>query len=357
MSQAFVGLESTPAFRDHATAQRAKKMAENDKLDVAIVLVNEGYASTAVGPIEVFASAGSMFNEMHGAHPEPRFRVKMASIDGDPVESAYGLRITPDSSIAEVGPADLVIVSASGPLPAEWMSRHAALLPWLVDRYQRGALLAGVCSGVAFLAEAGLLDGRRATTHWGVADVFRRRYPDVDWCTDMLITEDAGLFCSGGVNAATDLSLYLIERLCGHRVAVECSKALLLDMPRLNQSGYSILPLGRPHGDRKVRQLEDHISANFRHDVPISELAEIAGMSHRTLMRRFKEATGTLPGAYLQMVRVAAARRMLEDGAPSIQQVGISVGYEDVAFFRRVFKRYSGMTPASYRERFRFRQA
>ncbi|QPC43835.1 helix-turn-helix domain-containing protein [Kaustia mangrovi] len=332
-------------------------MAENGKLDVVIVLVNEGYASTAVGPIEVFASAGSMFNEMRGGDPQPRFRVKMASIDGDPIESAYGLRISPDSSIADVGRADLVMVSASGLLPSKWMSRHAALLPWLADRYHDGTLVAGVCSGVAFLAEAGLLDGRRATTHWGVADTFRRRYPKVDWRTDMLITEDAGLFCGGGVNAATDLSLYLVERLCGHRVSVECSKALLLDMPRLNQLGYAILPLGRPHEDSKVRQLEDHLIANFQREVPINELADMAGMSRRTLMRRFKDATGSLPGAYLQMVRVAAARRMLEDGAHSIQQVGSSVGYEDTAFFRRVFKRHIGMTPASYRERFRFRHA
>jgi transcriptional regulator GlxA family with amidase domain len=330
-------------------------MVESSKLDVAIVLVSDGYASTAVGPIEVFASAGRMFNEMHGAEPEPRFRVRMASIDGKPIESAYGLRIAPDISIADVGAADLVIVSASGAVPSEWMSRHAALLPWLVERYRGGTLVAGICSGVAFLAEAGILDGRRATTHWGVAEAFRKRYPKVDWRTDLLITEDAGLFCGGGVNAATDLSLYLVERLCGHRVAVECSKALLLDMPRVNQSGYAILPLGRPHGDKMMRTLEDHLSINFRRDVPVGELAQLAGMSRRTLMRRFRDATGLLPGAYLQMVRVAAARRLLEDGAPSVQQVGNSVGYEDVAFFRRVFKRHSGMTPASYRERFRFR--
>ncbi|MEQ9489929.1 MAG: helix-turn-helix domain-containing protein [Alphaproteobacteria bacterium] len=332
-------------------------MVENDKLDVVIVLVNEGYASTAVGPIEVFSSAGSMFNEMRGADPQPRFRVKLASIDGKPIESAYGLRIFPDSSIADVGRADLIMVSASGPVPSQWMARHAALLPWLADRYHGGALVAGVCSGVAFLAEAGLLDGRSATTHWGVAETFRSRYPDVDWRTDMLITEDAGLFCGGGVNAATDLGLYLVERLCGHRVSVECAKALLLDMPRLNQSGYAILPLGRPHRDGTVRRLEDHLMANFRREVTNEELADMAGMSRRTLMRRFRDATGSLPGAYLQMIRVAAARRMLEDGARSIQQVGNSVGYEDAAFFRRVFRRYSGMSPASYRDRFRFRYA
>lgn len=322
------------------------------KLDVVIVLVNEGHASTAVGPIEIFSSAGAMFNELCGTDPEPPFRVTSASIDGDPIKTAHGLRIAPDCSIAEVGSADLVMVSASGPVPSEWMSRHAVLLPWLVERHRHGCLLAGVCSGVAFLAEAGLLNDRRATTYWGVAEAFQERYPQVNWQTDLLITEDAGLFCGGGVNAATDLSLYLVERMCGHRVAVECSKALLLDMPRLNQTGYAILPLARPHGDRKVQQLEDHLSANFGRDVPIEELADISGMSHRNLIRRFKEATGFQPGVYLQMLRVAAARRMLEDGAPSIQQVSMSIGYDDVAFFRRVFKRHSGMTPASYRERF-----
>ncbi len=328
-----------------------------DKLDVAIILVNEGYASTAVGPIEVFGSAGVMWNEMVGDEPRPRFRVSVASIDGEPVESAYGLRIAADHAIADVGPMDLVMVSASGPVPSEWMSRHAALLPWLSERYEGGTLLAGVCSGVAFLAEAGLLDGRRATTHWGVAEKFRLRYPEVDWRTDLLITEDAGLFCGGGVNAASDLSLYLVERLCGHDVAVGCSRALLLDMPRANQSGYAILPLARPHDDRKVQRAENHLSENFDREVSLGELAAVTGMSRRNLVRRFKDATGYMPGAYLQMLRVATARTMLEDGASSIQQVGLSVGYEDATFFRRVFKRYSGMTPAAYRDRFRMRPA
>jgi transcriptional regulator GlxA family with amidase domain len=333
-------------------------MAEDgDMLDVAIVLMNEGYVSTAVGPIEVFTAAGTMWNEMSGGVPQPRFRVTMASVDGEPIESAYGLRIVPDKCIDEVGPTDLIFVSASGAVPSDWMHRYPGLPGWLVEQYGQGALVAGVCSGVAFLAEAGLLDGRPATTHWGVAEEFGRRYPKVDWRTDLLITEDAGLFCGGGVNAATDLSLYLVERLCGREVAVECSKALLLDMPRLHQSGYAILPLARPHTDAKVRALEEYLQANFQREVPIEELAQLTGMSTRNLIRRFKAATGHVPGNYLQMVRVAAARQMLEDGAASVQRVGVSVGYEDTTFFRRVFKRHSGMTPAAYRERFRLRHA
>jgi len=324
-------------------------------LDVAIVLVNEGFASTAIGPIEVFTAAGSMWNEMSGKQPHPRFRVTMASIDGAPIRSAYGLRIAPDKSIAEIDKVDLIFVSASGAVPADWMQRHAEIPRWLGEWHERGAFIAGVCSGVAFLAEAGLLDGRRATTHWGVAETFKATYPQVDWRPDLLITEDSGIFCGGGVNAALDLSLYLVDRLCGHDTAVGCAKALVVDMPRVHQSGYALLPLSPPHGDAKVREAEEYLQAHFRENPSVEEVARQVGMSTRNLIRRFKAATGHLPSAYLQRVRVAAARQMLEDGRTPVLRVGTSVGYDDPAYFRRVFKRHMGLTPSGYRDRFRMR--
>ena len=214
-------------------------------------------------------------------------------------------------------------------------------------------MIAGVCAGVAPLAEAGLLDGRRATTHWAVAESFRQRYPKVDWHTELLITEDGNLFCSGGAHAAIDLSLYLVEKLCGHEVAVQCSRWLVLDMPRTYQSGYSILPISRSHSDQKIRAIEDYLRVRFGEDFSTEDVALHAGMSRRNFIRRFKQATGHLPGAYLQMIRVAAARQMLEEGDASIQRVGSTVGYNDAAFFRHVFKRHIGLTPADYRNRFR----
>jgi len=324
-------------------------------LRAIIVLVNDGYASTAVGPIEVFTAAGRMFNEMSGRTARPRFDVTMASIDGAPIESAYGLRIEPQVRIDDVDDADLIFVSASGPTPAKWIERHGAILPWLIDHHRRGTMIAGVCSGVAFLAEAGLLDGRQATTHWGVAEAFAARYPRVTWRPDLLITEDAGLFCGGGVNASTDLSLYLVERLCGRETAIKCAKALILDMPRQHQSGYAFLPVARAHNDAGVRFIEDHLTANFTAPMPMRELAREAGMSDRTLARRFKSATGHRPGEYLQLVRIAAARQLFEDGERSVQRAAALVGYEDPAFFRRVFKRHTGMSPAAYREHYRQR--
>jgi transcriptional regulator GlxA family with amidase domain len=191
----------------------------------------------------------------------------MASIDGEPIRSAYGLRIAPDKSIAEVDKADLIFVSASGAVPEDWMQRHAEASALAGGAARRGAFIAGVCSGVAFLAEAGLLDGRRATTHWGVAEAFKARYPKVDWRPDLLITEDGGIFCGGGVNAALDLSLYLVDRLCGHETAVECAKALVVDMPRVHQSGYALCRSRRRTATRRCgrpRTICRRISARTR---------------------------------------------------------------------------------------------
>ena len=168
----------------------------------------------------------------------------------------------------------------------------------------------------------------------------------------MLVTEDARLLCSGGLTAAADVSLYLVEKLCGHDIAVQTAKALLLSMPRASQSGYAMLPLSPPHNDDAIRGAEMTLQSRFIEDIGVEQLAECAAMSSRTFLRRFKAATGRLPGAYLQAVRIEMAKAMLERDRASVQSVANAVGYEDVSFFRNIFKRETGMTPAEYRSHF-----
>ena len=232
------------------------------------------------------------------------------------------------------------------------IAKGTSLLPWLRKWHARGANIAGVCTGVGFLAECGLLDGRQATTHWGVAELFRQRYPKVLWQPDQFVTEDDRLFCSGGVYASIDLSLCLVEKFCGREIALQCAKSLLFSMPRSRQSGYSAVPLSRPHSDDRIRQTEDYLREHFDRDVSIDSLAGRIGMGPRNFIRRFKAATGRVPGAYIQALRVSAAKEMLEHGAVSIQAVCSKIGYEDVAHFRSMFKRHTGTTPADYRSRF-----
>jgi transcriptional regulator GlxA family with amidase domain len=320
--------------------------------DVTVVLLNDNYASTSIGPIEVFYSAGLLWNALNGDKLDPRFRVTIASPDGRAVRSPYALRLQPQVSITSVKHTDLVILPASGLDLDNQFARHAAIFPWLRKQASKGAHIAGMCSGVAYLAEAGLLDGRQATTHWAVADTFSRRYPKVRWHPEQFITEDRRVYCSGGVYASMDLSLYLVEKFCGHEIALQCAKALLLDMPRAHQSGYAVLPVSRPHSDDRIRVAEAYMEKHFASDISVERVAQHVSMSRRNFIRRFKDATGRLPGNYLQTLRVTIAKEMLEDGRRSVQAVSSAVGYDDAAFFRELFKRCTGMTPGEYREKF-----
>lgn len=328
-------------------------MSEFTVLNVTVILLDDGYASTALMPIEVFHSAGTLWRELRGEAPEPRFRVTTASIDGKPVRSPYaGLSMSPETSVAAIDRTDIAIIPTSGLCFNEKLIENNALLPWLQKQHAHGAYLAGVCMGAAYLAEAGLLDGRQATTHWAIAAEFRKRWTKVDWRPEMFVTEDSRLLCSGGLTAAADVSLYLVEKLCGHEIAVQTAKSLLLTMPRTHQSGYAVLPFSPSHDDDRVQAAERYIQTNFKDVLTSEAIASHVAMSSRTLIRRFKAATGRLPGAYLQAVRIEAAKAMLESDDAPIQAVAFAVGYDDVAHFRELFKRLTGMTPAEYRAHF-----
>ena len=321
-------------------------------LDVTVVLLDDGFSSTAVMPIEIFHSAGRLWNDLHESPARPQFRVRTVSLDGRAVTSAHGLGVAPHAAMADVERTDIVIVSTSGlDLDLQFVA-NSALLPWLRRQHEQGALVVGVCMGAAYLAEAGLLDGRIATTHWALADKFAARYPNVRWRPEQFVTEDNRLLCSGGVFASVDISLYLVEKLCGHEVALQTAKALLLSMPRVHQSGYAMVPVSRPHADEKIRAAEAFLQAHFRRDVSNQALADSAGLGVRTFVRHFKAATGRLPADYLQALRIEAAKVMLAHDAKPIQSISSAVGYDDVAFFRSLFKRMTRMTPTEYRSHF-----
>lgn len=321
-------------------------------IEVTVVLVEGGMPSTAVAPLEVFSSCGVLWNAMRGDPADPPFQVRTASRDGLGVETAVNLRLEPTCGLDEVTHTDVVIVSAVGADIEQACPANATLYPWLRERHEQGATVAGVCAGAALVAEAGLLDGRPGTTHWGVVEACRRRYPQVRWLPERVITESDRVLCSGGVYASVDLSLYLVEKFCGHKIAMETARALLLETPRAWQSGYAAEPPEATHEDARIRAVQEWTFHNFTSPVRVETLAERAGMSPRTFARRFRAATGESPVGYLHRLRINAARHLLENDLKSVQEVCRMVGYDDVAFFRRLFKRYTGSAPRQYRERF-----
>lgn len=320
--------------------------------DVTVVLVEGGMPSTAVAPLEVFGTVGVLWNFMREQPAEPHFRVRSASKDGKPVQTGASVTLQPDCGIEQIESTDLIVVAAVGAdLETAWPI-HAALYPWLREWHGRGTIIAGVCAGVALVAEAGLLDERPATTHWAVLDACRRRYPRVHWQPERILTESENVLCSGGVYAAVDLSLYLVEKFCGHKVAMETARALVLETPRTWQMGYGAEPPGCTHEDRRIQQAQEWLVRNFAEVVRVEQLARSAGMSQRTFERRFKMATGETLKNYLHRLRVNVARHLLENDHQSVQEVSYAVGYDDVAFFRRLFKRHTGLAPQRYRQRF-----
>src|SRR5262249_5833166 len=178
-------------------------------------------------------------------------------------------------------------------------------------------------------AATGLLDGKRATTHWGLADRFRQKYPKVKWMPELMVTEDRGFYCGGGMHAALDLSLYLVEKYCGHEVAMQSAKAMLIETPRAWQAGFAIVPLKTEHDDDSIASAQEWLHENFHKSFPLETPARRAGMSLRNFVRRFKQATGDSPLLYLQKLRIAAAKRLLEGQHRTVQEISDAVGDKD----------------------------
>jgi transcriptional regulator GlxA family with amidase domain len=320
--------------------------------EITVLLLDQMFSSTAIGPMEVFRHAGSLWNVLTGMQRAPRFHVTTASADGRPVCCDGEIRIQPNLALKDVGKTDLIFVPTTGLSVDDVVERNAAVVPWLKRRSILGVAVASVCSGVGLVAAAGLLDGKRATTHWGLAERFREKYPRVKWMPELMVTEDRGFYCGGGVNASLDLSIYLVERFCGHDIAMQTAKALLIETPRAWQSGFAIVPLKTDHNDDSISSAQEWMHKNFAKTFSLEDPARRVGMSMRNFVRRFKHATGDSPLMYLQKLRIAAAKRMLESNHRTMQEISDSVGYQDVAFFRALFQRHTGVCPSAYRDRF-----
>ena len=321
-------------------------------IEVTVLFLKETFSSTATGPMEVFRHAGALWNYLTGSKPMPRFRVTTASADGRAVRCDGNIQIQPDMAITSVRKTELIFIPTTGIDVENVVERNAAVVPWLRRWHKRGAAIASVCSGVGLIAATGMLDGKRATTHWGLAERFREKYPKVRWMPELMVTEDRGFYCGGGVHAALDLSLYLVEKFCGHDVAIQTAKALLIETPRAWQSGFAIVPLKTQHSDESISRAQEWLHENFQRDFPLDELARRVGMSVRNFVRRFKQATGDSPLIYLQKLRISAAKRLLESDHRSVQEISDAVGYEDAAFFRELFERHTGVAPSAYRKSF-----
>lgn len=329
-------------------------------LNVAIVAVPHCHASGIHGVMDYFTVANYC---ARGSAPESRdkllFNCQIVTVDDEPVRGYSGALVTPTISRAEFVP-DLIVVGSSVEAAVGAERIDSVLAParplhdWLREARDKGAVIASVCTGSFLLAEAGLLDNATATTHWRAAAVFRARYPEIRLDEQQLLVDNGQIICAGGASAFSDLCSYLVERFSSPAVALACSKMLVMDGRRQEQSPYIAFYSQKAHSDPAIQKAQAWLEQHYADDLTIDDIAAVAGLGTRTFKRRFKDATGETAIGYLQHLRIEAAKHLLESSREQTARIIWSVGYEDASSFRRLFKRTTGCTMEQYRKRFSY---
>jgi len=317
---------------------------------VTLLAEHNCVSSSIAGALDAFGIANLWWLYMGGA--EPVFDLRLATLDGGAVTAAGGLPLHPKCSIHETGEADVVILPAFFPPFDLRTDRIQALCEWLRERHANGECLASTCTGTFFLAETGLLDGRRATTNWRFAGLFSRMYPKVRLQVDRILVEDGRLLSTGAASAFLNLCLHFIEKYGNAELADQCSRSLLIDPERVSQAPYMIHDFWKSHGDTSVLAAQRIMEEGYTARVSIDGLAREVGISQRHFKRRFKQATGDTPLAYLQRLRIENAKALLSTTRESVNEITWQVGYEDINSFRRLFRKHTGMSPKDYRNKF-----
>ncbi len=328
-----------------------------DKPRICLLASQETLASVLYGLYDVLNNVGPDYTELFGGMVEDAMlEVKIVSLSADPFICLSGIPVQPQASLDDIEHADVVVVcDMYTPVDQSPLGKYTSEIQWLRRMHARGALLCSVCSGSTLLAEAGLLNGHEVSSHWAYRDMFREYFPQVKWAPNTILNlsaENQRLVTSAGVTSWQDLAIYLIERFCGLGQATNTARVYLLARHDDGQMPYSSMTCNTRHNDAVVRDCQDWIEQNYQRSNPVSEMTDQSGLNPRTFARRFRTATGYQPIEYVQGIRVEAAKQMLESDSASVEEISSSVGYDDPASFRRVFKRKVGLTPARYRKKF-----
>lgn len=331
-------------------------MAQAAPVRVHVLVLRRCVPFVSVGTYDLLRKSAEL---AASAPTPPRRRLEVMLVSGAgrrEVEVAGGLTLRCEATLATAGPCDLAVVPALDPDVAESVAQNRSVLPFLARLHARGGEVASACTGAFVLGEAGLLDGRRATTHWAFQRELAERYPRVELAPQAVIVDDRRVVTAGGATSFINLAHFLVERVLGPEVAWAASRMFLIDPNKSPQGAYAIFSSQKDHGDEKILRAQEILEREVASAPAVEELARRVALSQRTFLRRFQAATGEAPRAYGLRVRVEAAKRALERGAP-VADVASRVGYEDVVAFRKIFSRTVGLTPVEYRARYGPRSA
>ncbi|WP_343703833.1 helix-turn-helix domain-containing protein [Chitinophaga sp.] len=283
---------------------------------------------------------------------DPLFQIQLVGISQESVQRNGLFTVTPDVLVKDVKKTDLVIIPATQDQPNTVLELNKEFIPWVVDQYNNGAEIATFCVGAYLLAGTGLLKGRQCATHWKMVNDFRQMFPDVNVVDDKIMTEEDGIYTSGGAYSFLNLLIYLVEKYAGRDVAVLISKVFMIDPDRVSQSPFIIFQGQKEHEDTPIREAQEFIEKNWQEKITVDQLASMFALGRRNLERRFKKATSNTVVEYIQRVKMEAAKKALETSRKSVNELMYDVGYSDTKAFRTVFKRVTGLSPIEYRNKY-----
>lgn len=305
-------------------------------------------ATSATLPFEMLQAAESAARVQGGNHVEPVL-IQTVGIDKVPVKTSIGFSLTPDTTLEEVGHSDIIYLPALWRNPRPIVKKHPQVLDWLCSAYENGAMISAVGTGCCFMAEAGLLNDKPATTHWHYFDQFQRDYPRVKLKRQYFITQATNLYCSASVNAMADLTVHFVKRLYGEAIASIVERNFSHEIRRSYENTSYFEGSTKQHPDEDIVQAQIWLQDNYNRQINLSEVATRFDMSVRTFNRRFKNATEQTPLQYLQRIRIEIAKDLLQTSNLNVSEVADKIGYQDVGYFTALFVKLLATSPREYR--------
>ena len=301
------------------------------------------------GTHQIFSEVNSLLEELG---EEKLFDIHLVGVSKETRQTTGLFTVNPDLLLEDLDKTDLIIIPALFGDQKKAAERNKEFISWIIDQYKNGAEIATFCIGAFFLASTGLLDGKTCTTHWHFANEFRNMFPEANLVDDKIMTEDAGIYTSGGAYSYLNLLLYLIDKYAGREIAVLISKSFMIDIDRNSQSPFIIFKGQKEHEDEQIKKAQEFIESNYQEKITVEQLASTLALSRRNLERRFKKATANTVVEYIQRVKIEAAKICLETSRENISEVMYKVGYNDTKAFRTTFKKITGLSPVQYRNKY-----
>ena len=316
---------------------------------ISLLVPQEAVMASIVDPQTLITGVNDF---LAAAGKPPLFNLQLIGLTRQVKLTNGQFSVHTDALLGDVKKTDLVIIPALGGDLKSSVTKNKEFVPWIINQYHNGAEVASLCIGAFLLASTGLLNGKECSSHWLTADLFREMFPEVTLVDGRIVTEQQGLYSSGGATSYWSLLLHLVEKFAGREMAIMASKIYALEIDRKSQSPFAMFRGQKKHEDEPVKLAQEFIETNITERITVEELANKYAIGRRHFERRFKKATNNTPVEYMQRVKIEAAKKLFESSPKNVSEVMYDVGYSDGKSFRTIFKKITGLSPVDYRNKY-----